>query len=88
MNKDQYNEWRNHPATLFFRQFLKDRRAALITAATESWLNGSVAFEKENQFYRGQIDELFAVENVPFEAIEAFYQERENGAQDSEAVPD
>lgn len=77
LTKEQYNEWRNHPATLFFRQFLKDRREALIQEATEAWLNGSPSFDKENQTERGRIAELFLVEDIAFEVIETFYKERD-----------
>ena len=82
MTKEQYNEWRNHPATMFFRQFLKDRREALIQEATEDWLNGSASFERENQVERGRIAELFLVEDIAFEIIETFYKER-NATEDS-----
>lgn len=80
IDRDQYNQWRNHPATMFFRQFLKDRREALIREASEQWLNGDKAFESENQVMRGAITELFRVEDIPYEAIEIFYQEQENDA--------
>lgn len=87
MTREQYNEWRNHPATLFFRQFLKDRRDDLIHSSTEAWLNGSPVFERENQVDRGRIAELYLIESVPFEAIEAFYQEKEeNAAEITETV--
>lgn len=78
--KDQYNEWRNHPATLFYRQFLKDRKEALIQEAAEMWLNGSPAFDKENQVMRGAITELLRIEDVAFETIETFYKEKEGDA--------
>ena len=81
--REQYNEWRNHPATLFYRQFLKDRREALIREASEQWLNGSGVFDKENQVMRGAITELFRVEDIAFEVIEAFYQEQEDEAKDT-----
>ena len=81
LTKEQYGEWRNHPATLFFRQFLKDRREALIREASEEWLNGSAVFEKENQIMRGAITELFRVEDVAFEVIETFYKENMNAAE-------
>ena len=81
MTKEQYNEWRNHPATLFFRQFLKDRRSDLIQNCTEAWLNGSLVFEKENQIERGRIMELFVVEDIAFEVIEAFYKDKEDAAE-------
>lgn len=80
MTREQYNEWRNHPATLFFRKFLKDRREALIREASEQWLNGQEAFDRENQVMRGAITELFRVEDVAYEVIETFYQEQETNA--------
>jgi hypothetical protein len=83
MTKEQYNEWRNHPATLFYRQFLKDRKEALIHEATEAWLNGSEAFEKERHEMRGAITELIRVEDIAFEVIENFYKEK-HAAEDSE----
>jgi hypothetical protein len=88
IDKEQYNEWRNHPATLFFRKFLKDRREAMIHAATEAWLNNATAFEAESREARGRIRELFEVEDVPYEAIAIFYKEQEeNAAEASETVP-
>lgn len=77
MTKEQYNEWRNHPATLFFRKFLKDRRDYLIRFTTEQWLNAPEQFEANKQEARGRIRELFDVEDVPFETVENFYKEQE-----------
>lgn len=77
MTREQYNEWRNHPATLFFRKFLADRRKAMIHAAMEEWLNSPDSFEADKQEARGRIRELFDVEDVPFETIETFYKEQE-----------
>lgn len=76
ISKEQYAEWRNHPTTLFFRKFLKDRRAALINAATEAWLNNDSSFAPDE--CRGHVRELFNVEDVPYETIIGFYQERDN----------
>lgn len=86
ISKEQYGEWRNHPATLFFRQFIKDRRDDLIRQATEGWLNNPSNFEKESREDRGRILELFVIEDVPFDVIEAFYKEKEDGAEATEAV--
>lgn len=79
ITKEQYGEWRNHPATLFFRKFLKDRRESLIRRMTETWLNGPDLFAKEQETARGRILELFECEDVPFDVIEQFYREEENG---------
>lgn len=73
MTREQYNEWRNHPATLFFRQFLKDRANGLIQQCNESWLNAPDIFEKESAEARGRILELLEMTDVPFETIDTFY---------------
>lgn len=84
ITREQYGEWKNHPATLFFRKFLKDRMEALIHRSTADWLNSAHIAEVN----RGRILELMEVQDVPFEAIEIFYQEqeRENAAEGAEAV--
>ena len=87
ISKEQYGEWRNHPATLFFRQFLKDRARVLGEQAHQAWLNDGAAFEKDSQEARGRILELVGIEDVPFDVIEAFYEEQESGAEDTQAVP-
>jgi hypothetical protein len=76
ITKEQYGEWRNHPATQFFRQFLKDRADMLIQAGTEAWLNGDASFERDEA--RGRIRELLEVETVNYDTIAVFYQERDN----------
>ena len=78
ITREQYGEWRNHPATQFFRQFLKDRANDLTVAATEAWLNGDDTFA--NQEARGRIRELLEVETVNYDTVMSFYQERESDA--------
>ncbi len=87
MTKEQYNEWRNHPATLFFRQFLKDRAQHLIQDSNETWLNAPEIFEKQSPEARGRIRELLEVQDVAFEVIQAFYRERNHATEGIEAVP-
>jgi hypothetical protein len=76
ITREQYGEWRNHPATQFYRQFLKDRANGLTVAATEAWLNGDDMFA--DQEARGRIRELLEVEAVNYDTIAVFYQERDN----------
>lgn len=80
VGKPEYQEWRHHPVTKMFLQFIRDRRQWLITVSTESWLNGSISFEKENQIDRGRILELFDLPDLQFEIIEAFYKAEEEDA--------
>lgn len=87
IEREHYNAWRNHPATLFFRKFIKDRRELLIRGMTEEWLNAPEQFEVNKTEARGRILELFDVEDVPFETIETFYKEQEqDGDEASQAV--
>ena len=78
ITREQYGEWRNHPATQFFRQFLKDRSETLIHAGTEAWLNGDNTFARDEA--RGRVRELLEVEALNYDTIAVFYQERENAA--------
>ena len=79
ITKEQYGEWRSHPATQFFRQFLKDRADALIHAVTEAWLNSDESVSRDEA--RGRVRELLEVEAVNYDTIAAFYQERDNGTE-------
>ena len=76
--KDQFGEWKHHPASKFFFQFMRDRRAQLIGMANETWLNSG----KTDEVERGRILSLFELDELSFEVIETFYKERENEAQD------
>lgn len=88
VGKPEYQEWRHHPVTKMFLQFIRDRRQWLITVSTESWLNGSISFEKENQIDRGRILELFDLPDLQFEIIEAFYKaEEEDAAKTTATTP-
>jgi len=82
ITREQYGEWRNHPATQFFRQFLKDRADSLIHAGTEAWLNNDATFQKDEA--RGRIREALELEDIHYDTIAVFYQEKENGTQTTE----
>lgn len=84
MTKEQFGEWRNHPATQFFRQFLRDRAKRLGEQMHEAWLTANDLFEKDSQEARGRILELVDIENLSFAQIEEFYREKH----DSEALKD
>jgi len=80
MTRESYNEWRNHPATIFFRKFLRDRSIELGAQVHESWLNGQEIHEVD----RGRILELIDIEDVSFEVIENFYKEKTIDTETSE----
>ena len=75
--KEQYQEWRHHPVTKVFLQFLRDKQSHFKAVAVESWIDGN-AF---SDVVRGQIVEMGEIAELPFEAIEAFYKERDNAAE-------
>jgi hypothetical protein len=82
MTKEQYNEWRNHPATLFFRRFLKDRREQLIGSVTSDWINSG----RVDEVNRGRILELFDCEDVTWDIIEEFYPELREKDNEAEVI--
>lgn len=73
ISREQYNEWRNSPVTLFFRKFLSDRGAMMKAAMTEEWVKNPEAFEAHQAEARGRILELQEASDVAFEVIEEFY---------------
>lgn len=81
MTRDDFNEWKHHPVSKVFFKFLADKRQHLLAFSTEEWLSGSRNFADGNQTVRGQIIELGEIADLRFEAVEAFYQEEENGAE-------
>ncbi len=85
ITREQYGEWRNHPATQFYRQFLKDRADSLIHAGTEAWLNGDKTFENDEA--RGRVRELLEVEALNYDTVAVFYQERDDAGKVAENDP-
>ncbi|MDE2099598.1 MAG: hypothetical protein KGL39_20265 [Patescibacteria group bacterium] len=83
--KEQYQEWRHHPVSKVFLQFLRDKQEFLKAAALEQWVGGSDSFVSCNQTVRGQIIELGEIAELPFEAIEEFYKEKEDATEGPEA---
>lgn len=77
ISKEQFGLWKHEPVTRWFLDYLINKRAFLKSAALENWLAGSKSFGDINQTVRGQIIELEEICDLPFEAIEAFYKERD-----------
>lgn len=86
ITKEQFNLWKHDPVSKWFFNYLINKQAFLKHAALEQWVAGSQSFADCNQTVRGQIIELEEIVDLPFEAIEAFYQERENGAESEGSV--
>jgi hypothetical protein len=84
ISREEYQEWRHHPVSKIFLQFMRDKQAFLKAAALEQWVDGSESFANCNQTIRGQIIELGEMSECPFEAISEFYkQEESNAAKDT-----
>jgi hypothetical protein len=77
ISKEQFGLWKHEPVTKWFFDYLINKRAFLRSAALENWVAGSQSFGDMNQTVRGQIIELEEITDLPFEAIEEFYKERE-----------
>lgn len=77
ITKEDYQQWRHDPVSKVFLRFLEDKREFLKAAALEHWVNGNKSFAEMNDTVRGQIVELDEIANLPFEAIDEFYKEKE-----------
>ena len=75
ITKEQFGAWRNHPVGLFFQQFVKDHRNAMINGGIEQWLNRPQLFAQQEAVARGRILEAALVESLSYEQIVAFYEE-------------
>jgi hypothetical protein len=80
ITKEQYGLWKHEPVTKWFFDYLISKRAFLKSAALEMWLSDP---KNLSETVRGQIIELEEICDLPFEAIEAFYQEREEIQEDA-----
>lgn len=67
-----YAAWRGHPTTRFFLQYLRDRRADVIEAATGDWLAGKLALP-DNHDARAWANVLDQIVEHPFDDLAAFY---------------
>lgn len=77
ITREQYGLWKHEPVTKWFLEFLRDKQAFLKSAALDQWLQSS----EWPETVRGQIIELQEIAELPFDAIEAFYQETRNGTE-------
>lgn len=77
ISKEDYQAWKHEQVSKVVLQFLADKQQELKAIALESWVNGSQSFSDCNQTVRGQIIELNEIIELPFEAILAFYQDKQ-----------
>jgi len=79
ISKADYQSWRHNPVSQVMLRFLADKRAYLERSAIDQWISGGLSLQAD-QTIRGQIIELFEIENMPFDALVDFYQEEDNAA--------
>ena len=77
ITKEQFGLWKHEPVTRWFLDYLINKRAFLRHAALEMWLSDP---SKLTETIRGQIIELEEITELPWDAIEAFYKERDNAS--------
>lgn len=80
ITKEQFGLWKHEPVTKWFFDYLINKRAFLRATALELWLADP---SKLTETVRGQIIELEEITDLPFEAIEQFYKEREEIEEDA-----
>lgn len=68
-----YQAWRHHPATKLLLQYMADFKAVLEREAVQRWKQGSITLSDEHEM-RARILTLAELGELPFEAIESFYQ--------------
>jgi hypothetical protein len=77
-----FNQWKHHPVTKAFRQYLIDYTKSLEVAHVGRWRAGDVD-EKAESWASGQIEGIEEIATLEFEHIARFYeqnQEEDNGS--------
>lgn len=70
--QDDYAQWRAHPVTQWFRQYLRDFQSDLIEGVTERWLAGNLTLADEHEM-KGRALCLRELADLPFKSISLFY---------------
>lgn len=76
LTKEEFQQWRHHPVTKAYLQFLTDQRTNWQAAAMELWEVGRLA-SVEGEALRGQVKAFRELENLELESIKSFYGETE-----------
>jgi len=84
ISKEQFGEWKQHPATKFFWKLLADRHAWLASHVMEGWIQGTAEFDKENKISRGRILELLDICEITHKDIVDFYKEMDSATEITE----
>ena len=81
ITKEQYGEWKHHPATQFFLQFLADRKNDLTSYCMDGWLKSTGEFEAQGSVNKGRILELLDISELTHDMIVNFYKERDSATE-------
>jgi hypothetical protein len=79
ISKEQFGLWKHEPVTRWFLDYLINKQAFLKSASLDMWLSDPKSL---SETVRGQIIELEEIVDLPYEAIEEFYKEREEISDD------
>lgn len=80
MDSEQYQQWKDHPLTVLFHQFLRDYRLSLM----ESWAAGALHGE-ESLLAMGRCQQVLDLTELADNYISEFYRQTTKG---SEHVPE
>ena len=71
-----YREWKHHPVSKVFFQYLQDYQIRLESEALARWKNKSL-LEADEQEMRGRVLTLEELCDLPFISIQKFYEAEE-----------
>ena len=74
ITREQYNLWKHDPVSKWFFDYLVNKRAFLKSAAIDIWMADPKML---SETVRGQVIELEEICDLSWEAIDSFYQERQ-----------
>lgn len=67
-----YNNWKHHPVTKMFREYLEDYRGAMTKRMVELWENGALKLSEEQEA-RGRMMAIREVIDLEFIHIASMY---------------
>lgn len=72
VTRQDYNNWKHHPVTKVFREFLNDYRGAVKARMIEQWEAGALKLTEEQEA-RGRLMAIREIIDLEFEHIAGMY---------------
>ena len=79
INKQQFDDWLEHPVTQDFIQYFRDVDQAIVNATAEAIADGTIVSEETQIEISAKREIIGDVIELTFEEIESFYTEDEYG---------